>query len=169
METYRIAVENLRKAKIRYYETGKGCEIPEIEAYALLIKLGDEYRNVARPLEECNVYDRVPYSNHTQGGDDFGTKIVLASGKEEDGVCYIMEKKLGAFEGKDYVTVKEIIDDEIIGNLDVFYFDRWNLCFYDGGIPMHKNSRLVKKADKKRRKQFIEFIESKDKQKTLEK
>lgn len=167
MRMYRIPVKDLRKAKIRYYEEGMGCEIPEIEAYALLIKIGDEYRNVARPLEECNVYDRVPYSNRTQGGDDFGTKIVLASGEEKDGVCYIIEKKLGAFEGKDYVTVKEI-DDEIINNLDVFYFDRWDLCF-EGEVPINANSRIVKKADRERRKKFIEFLESKEKQKTFEK
>ncbi len=167
MKEYRIAVKDLRKAKIRYYETDKGCEIPELEAYALLIKIGDEYRNVVRPLEECNVYDRVPYSNRTQGGDDFGTKIVLASGKEEDGICYIIEKNLDAFTGKDYVTVREI-DDEIINNLDVFYFDRWDLCFEDG-VPINKNSKIVKKADRERRKKFIEFLESKEKQKTFKK
>lgn len=165
MEKYKIAVENLRKAKIRYCESDKGCEIPEVEAYALLIKIGDEYRNVVRPLEECNVYDRLPYSNRTQNGEDFGSKIILASGKEEDGICYIMEKKLGAFEGKDYVTVDEI-DDEIINNLDVFYFDRWDLCF-DGVVPINKCSKVVKKADKERRNKFIEFLNSKQKQKNF--
>lgn len=167
MKEYKIAVENLRKAKIRYYEEDKGCEIPEVEAYALLIKIGDEYRNVVRPLEECTVYDRVPYSNRTQGGDDFGTKIVLASGKDEEGICYIIEKNLDAFEGKDYVTVSEI-DDEIINNLDTFYFDRWDLCFKDG-VPINMCSKRVKKADKERRKKFIEFLESKKRQKVFEK
>ena len=168
MKMHRIAVENLRKAKIRYYETGKGCEIPEEEAYALLIKIGDEYRNVARPLEECNVYGRVPYSNRTQGGDDFGTMLTLVNGKEEDGICYILEKKLDAFEGKDFVTVKEI-DDEIMNNLDIFYFDRWNLAFYEEVLPMHKNAKKIKKADKERHKKFLEFLESKENEKTLEK
>lgn len=168
MKNHRISVSNLRKAKIRYYEMGKGCEIPEEEAYVILIKIGDEYRNVARPLEDCNVYDRLPYSNRTQGGEDYGTKLVLACGKEEDGLCYVIEKNLDAFNGKEYVTIQDI-DDEIINNLDVFYYDRWDLSYAFGVLTSGKKAREIRKADKKRRQKFYEFLKSKEEQKILEK
>ena len=105
-----IRVKDLKKAKIRYYEKDRnGCEIPEVEAYTLFVKKGDRYINFFHPFVNCNVYERVPYSNSTSTGETFGSKLVLAQGEEKDGICYIIENDLGMFGDRDFVIVHEIL------------------------------------------------------------
>ena len=92
MKNYIIPVEKIKKAQLRFFD-GNGTEIPEIKAYAVLIKKKDSYINLFNFLEDCNVYDRLPYSNSTQSGEDYGTKIRLVAGEEKPGICYVLETK----------------------------------------------------------------------------
>lgn len=159
-----IKTSRLRKARIKYFESDKnGCEVFCPEAYALLLKVGDAYINVVNPYEECNVYDRVPYSNSTKSGEDYGTKLLLVCGREEDGLCYVLEPKLGAFEDKSYIRFCDI-ENEIAYNLSVFYFDRWDL-FKDsnrGYFDQFIQKGLAFKKDAEKREEFLNYISSKE-------
>ena len=88
-----INLKNLNLAKIRYFDKKmNGAEVSSIDAYAFLYKNGDEYINIFSPEDSYPVYGRVPYSNTTRSGEDFGTKIIHLAGEEKSGPCYIIEQ-----------------------------------------------------------------------------
>lgn len=168
MQFDKLPVNKIRKARIRYYEKDKGCEIPEIEAYTFFLKVHDTYINLTHPFDECNVYDRSIYTNSTKSGEDFGNRLVLVNGKEEDGICYVLESKLDVFEDSDYIPL-EAIEREIIYNMSVFYFDRWDLAFGDRKdfISVFEKFRIFK-GDALRREKFLKYI-NRENEKKLEK
>ena len=86
MKNYIIPVERIKKAQLRYFD-GNGTLVPDIKACTLFIKNDETYINLFNFVSECNVYERLPYSNNTRDGEDYGTKIRLVSGKEEKGLC----------------------------------------------------------------------------------
>lgn len=168
MQFDKLPVSKIRKAKIRYYEKDKnGCEIPGVEAYTFFLKVHDAYINLTHPFDECNVYERLPYSNSTKSGEDYGNRISLVNGKEEDGICYILESRLDVFENKDYVSVEEV-EREIVYNMGVFYYDRWDLAFGDRKDCTSVFERLrIFKGDSLRREKFLKYMEDKEKEKLL--
>ena len=169
MQFDKLPVNKIRKARIRYYEKDKGCEIPEIEAYTFFLKVHDTYINLTHPFDECNVYDRSIYTNSTKSGEDFGNRLVLVNGKEEDGICYILEPSLDAFNDRDYISVEEL-EREIVYNMSVFYFDRWDLAFGDRKDCTTILERLrIFKGDSTRREKFLKYLESKENEKKLKK
>lgn len=123
MKNISIPVKRIEKAQIRYYEMDKnGCEIPEISAYTYFLNVNGNYINLFHPCEECNIYKRVPYANTTVSGESFGTKIELVTGKEEDGVCYILEKENHDFTDLDCISYKEL--EKRILSMGDFIVDR---------------------------------------------
>ncbi len=108
----RIDTKDLRIAEVRYFDTKhNGVEIPPFDTYAFLLKVGDNYVNVINPDNDYPVYERVPYSNVTREGWEFGTKIMLVSGECQDGLCYVvgntaMQDVLGTI----LISRKELID-----------------------------------------------------------
>ena len=107
----KIRTENLRLAQLRFYETQRnGTEILPMLAYAFLLKNGDQYINILNPEEEYPVYGRVPYSNTTISGEDYGTKIILLSGEERDGLCYVLENRSvsSMFGNKEEISFQEL-------------------------------------------------------------
>ena len=114
-----IKTSKLRLAQIRYFDSEhNGCEIPDMEAYALLANINDTYVNVLNPLEELPIYVRVPYSNTTIDGEDYGTKIMLLAGEVKDGACYVMEDKdISNLFGADDVNLVDIEKYVIQSNL----------------------------------------------------
>lgn len=169
MQFDKLPVNKIRKAKIRYYEKEQGCEIPEIEAYTFFLKVHDTYINITHPFDECNVYERSIYPNSTESGEDFGTKLKLVNGKEEDGICYVLETILDTFNDRDYISVEEL-EREIVYNMSVFYFDRWDLAFGDRKDCTTMLERLrIFKGDSTRREKFLKYLESKENEKKLKK
>jgi len=131
MKNMQLPVKRIRRAQIRYFETKyNACEIPDFSSYTYFLEVDGKYINIFHPTEECNVYKRVPLPNFTQSGETFGTKIELVTGKEEDGVCYILENPDRLVSREEYISIKEfenlIIEsnDFIVDRIDIL--DRRN-------------------------------------------
>lgn len=159
----RLEVKDIRKARVRYYEKDmKGCEIPNIDAYAFFVKVNGVYINPVRPFDEFNVYDRLPYPNSSRDGEDYGSMIMFASGKNEDGMCYVLESKSEPIFGHpDSISIREL-EEGIISDIGVFYMDRWDLVANRPSLsPLRKR---IERIDSGRRKMLFEFLEAKEKE-----
>ena len=152
----KINTKDLRIAEVRYFDTlHNGVLVPSVEAYVLLQKIGDQYVNVFHPEVEYPIYERVPYSNTTMDGWDFGTKIIQVSGECKDGLCYVMART----PIQDVLRVNQITREElekVILKSNVFFIDRIDL------LKKQKNSFFNKQLwdDKKKMKEFQQYIDS---------
>ena len=160
-----INTKDLRLAQIRYFETShNGVEVPSLQAYAFLQKIGKNYINILNPEAEYAVYDRVPYGNTTRDGVDYGTKIIRVSGEEEDGPCYVMEKlDMDHVFGVQELTKEQI--EKIVLVSDLFFLDRPELLKRKGAFFFHKKL----KEDEKKKTIFLEYLDSKEKEKVYQK
>ena len=161
-----LSVKNIRRAQIRYFEVGKnGCEIPDIKAYIYFYKINEQYYiNMFHPCEECNVYDRVPYSNETKSGESFGTMLKLVTGKEEDGVCYVLDKNSDAISDVEYISIEDL--QKKILMMDEFVVDR---IFIEQSMNILNRCILkdVIKKDNECLKELQDYINSKENEKKL--
>lgn len=164
-----IPVEKIKKAQLRYFdEEHNGVEIPEIKAYTIFVETDDGYVNLFTGLDNYNVYERLPYTNTTQGGEDFGTKIRLVSGKEEDGVCYVLESKgMTELKGLESVT-KEYLYKLILESED-FYFDRLDLLNAYPHMLGFFEKQAIKKKDKESLKKLFKYLDGHEKEKVYKK
>ena len=165
----KIKTDKLHLAQYRYYEVGKGSEIPPISAYCILAEVNGNYYNVLNPFLELPVYGRSNVSNTTRDGEYFGSKIVLKSGEEKDGLCYIME--FGNMEKK--FKNKEVSVDEIesyVFNSPLFFWDRLDILEEKGDISKAflSYSKGLKK-DYLMKEKFSEYLEAHDKNYVLKK
>ena len=139
-----VKTKNLALAEVRYFdEERQAVEVMADPAYVILMHVKDSYINPFHLGEELPVYTRLPYSNTTLDGEDFGTKIALASGDVKDGPCFVInEDNLEPFFG-----IKEISIEEL-GNYMIqsskFFVDRMNLL-EDGYGSVRRNHSLKKK------------------------
>ena len=129
-----LETKNLKLAQVRYFDTKhNGVEIPEMKGYAFLYRLGDHYINYLNPYEELPVYDRVPYTNTTRDGIEFGTKIVLAQGECKDGLCYVIDNI-----GVDNIFGMETIPseqlEEFVLKSELFFVDRVRILINRKGV-----------------------------------
>ncbi len=108
----RLDTKNLFLAEIRRFDVERNASlIPMHRAYAILIKTPISYVNLFNPSDHYPVYDRVPYSNITLAGEDFGTKIRLIYGEEKDGACYILDNvSMERMIGKETISYSEVED-----------------------------------------------------------
>lgn len=167
MKNYIIPVERIKKAQLRYFD-GNGTEIPEIQAYTIFIKKDDTYVNLFDFITECNVYERLPYSNNTQSGEDYGTKIRLVCGKEERGICYVLEAgKMNELKSVDSISLMDLY--KIILESDDFYFDRKDIInAYPHLLGYHERKRILAKDDVMMNKLF-EYFDEKELEKVYKK
>ena len=170
MENKKFKAENVRLAKVKYYDVDhNGVEVNDMDAYAFLYQMGDNYINIFDVCESLPVFERVPYSNTTLSGDDFGTKLKLVSGDDgSSGACYILEKE----DGKKLFG-REDIDMSTLQNYllksSKFFVDRLRLL-------EDKDSKINKRlyyhtylADQKKMKELMDYINSHEKVKTYTK
>ncbi|MBR5370086.1 MAG: hypothetical protein IK137_02145 [Bacilli bacterium] len=162
-----IQVDRIKKAQLRYFD-GNGTEIPEIEAYTIFIKKDDTYINLFDFVTDCNVYERLPYSNNTRDGEDYGTKIRLVCGKEEKGICYVLES------GK----MKELKNIESISLIDLykiileskdFYFDRKDIINAYPHLLSHREKKKILEKDDIMMNKLFEYFNEKELEKTYKK
>ena len=158
MKNYMIPVERIKKAQIRYFD-GDGTLVPDIKAYTIFIKNDDTYINLFNFVTECNVYERLPYSNNTRDGEDYGTKIRLVSGKEEKGICYILEyRKMEELEGLDSISMMDLY--KIIVKSEDLYFDRRDIISaYPHLAKFRERKRIIEKDNEMIDKLFDFFEE----------
>ena len=96
MRSDKILINNLRLAKLGYYDATKNIiDIPNIDSYTFFVQVGNKWLNAFRPFNECNVYDN---------------EVILANGKQENGICYILEKPLNSLYGhSEYIKFGELV------------------------------------------------------------
>ena len=118
--------EQLELAEIRNFNAKrKSSVIPGRRAYTILGKFDDHYYNILNPSLEYPVYGRLPYSNTTSDGEDFGTMISLVEGEIQDGPCYILDISMKKVLQKEYVSFEQ---------LQEFVLDSWK--FFPDRISM---------------------------------
>lgn len=163
MENMELPVKKIRRAQIRYYETDRNaCEIPELKAYTYFLDVDGYYINIFHPLEECNIYKRVPIPNFTKNGESFGTKIELVHGKEEDGVCYILDNPDRIVSIYDYISIEDF--EDLIINMKDFIVDRVEILEKRKDIFSRFKNRKIIESDKKNLEILQEYVISKDKE-----
>lgn len=89
----KIKTKDLKLATLRYFsEENRGVEVDSpLGCYAFLVEIGkDTYVNPFNPLEEYPIFKRVPYSNTTMSGEDYGTKIMSVNNILREGPCYVL-------------------------------------------------------------------------------
>ena len=93
MVNKQMKADQVRLARVRYYDDSKkGIEVDNIGAYAFLVKAGTKYINIFDITSDLPVFERVPYSNTTKDGEDFGSKVMQISGVEDvSGLVYVLE------------------------------------------------------------------------------
>lgn len=171
MRDLKIESSKLRLAQFRYYNLERqASEIPDDKAYTILAEINGTYINVLNPLETLPVYDRSSvYKNYTKDGmHEFGNKIFLVNGEEQDGPCFILEliNMQNEF-GKEIVTMKDI--ENYVLNSRMFFPDRLKLL----EINRKQISSLYRKKllleDTQKLNRFNEYFSSFEKGKELEK
>ena len=127
MKDVKVDSSRLRLAQVRYFNKEmNGVSIPSQSAYAFLVNVNGTYVNIVNPIEELPVYDRVPYTNTTLDGEDYGTKLVLINGEVQDGVCYVLERtKIEDLFDKKEVYISDL--EDYIMKSDKFFIDRIDL------------------------------------------
>jgi len=151
----KINTKDLRIAQVRYFDTmHNGVEVPLMEAYAFLLKTENCYVNILDPEKDYPVYDRVPYSNTTRDGIDFGTKIILVSGECEDGLCYVIEK----------VSVKDILKVEEVTRKELEIMAEKSKLFFIDLFDIHKAQKKTIfngqfREEQKKMKEFQKYLD----------
>lgn len=131
----RLEAEKLRIGKVKYFDVEhNGVEVNDIDAYAFLYKVGDQYVNIFDICEEERpVFERVPYTNTTLDGEEFGTKLMQVSGdSSKSGPCYILEKETGKDIFNRYSVTMNTIQEYMFRS-PRFYVDR--LGILENNVP----------------------------------
>ena len=153
----KINTKDLKIAQVRYFDAShNGVLVPHLEAYVILQRITEnQYVNVFHPEVEYPVYERIPYSNTTKDGWEFGTMIMQVSGKSEDGLCYVMlATPVQDVLGVEQVTMEEL--EEVVLRWKEFFIDRIDLLKKQKNFIFSKQLR----EDKKKMKIFQEYIDS---------
>lgn len=155
----KISTENLRPVGLRYFsEKENGMEVSKNLGYAFLVKVDENlYINPFEPLETYPLFDRLPYTNVTSYGEEFGSKIELVCGEEKTGPCYITlaEDSTKIFK-KDSITVGEL--EDFILRSRYYFMDRREIAlsrFMEHPIRMQK----IMRNDETAYAEMVDFFE----------
>lgn len=143
-----VNVEDLFLAEVRRFDVEMNAsEIPLVRGYTFLERDGDSYRNLFCPSLDYPVYVRTPYTNTTRDGEDYGSKIILAQGDVEDGLCFIIQSSLSKMINQDKITTSEL--KKYVLQSDKFFldcamlFDNHQISFLDCFINKSKLMRDI--------------------------
>ena len=89
----KIKVENIKVAEIREFDVEHNGVAMNFYSYLFLLEKDGVYINPFDVFEDYPIYKRLPYSNTTLDGEDFGSKIKLIHGEEKDGPCIVLSTK----------------------------------------------------------------------------
>jgi len=171
MKETKIDAKRIRLGKVTYFDTDyNGSAVPPVDAYAFLVDVGGTYINPFNLVDELPVYDRVPYTNTTKDGEDFGSKIVLKQGEVQDGPCYVLER----INVEDYYGVSDIslsmLEDFIIES-NKFFIDRAELLednIKNGSLLRKRYAKKKLVEDKKTMEKFISFLADCEREKGMQ-
>lgn len=120
-----MRTKDIKLAELKFYNKEEGgVELTPVQSYGWLVKLGDGYLNVLNPYEEFPVLERVPYSNCSQYGLEYGTKMRPLTECSESGPCWIIGKdSLADFTSLEEVNRQEL--EDIVLSSSLFFKDRY--------------------------------------------
>ena len=115
------------------------------------------------------VYTRVPYSNTTMDGEDYGTKLVLAQEEVEDGPCWVVEmENMMEYFQEEEISRRELKDFVFHSNL--FFVDRLSLLEEEKGSFFKKvMSKKQVKRDILLKEQLNQYFDCKKQKKVYQK
>lgn len=131
--------------------TENGVEFTADFEYALLLEPREGiYINLLNPVRFYPVFKRLPYSNTTLDGEDYGTKLALVSKftDENERYCYVLKKaSFDQIFGK-IATMEEI--ENFVLNSGFYFADRKRIAM-DRILELNRPVVMLKKyfADKK--------------------
>ena len=159
----KISTDNLKLARIKYFDLEhNGVEVTSDDPFVFLFKVKDTYVNLFDPCEDFTVYERIPYSNVSKDGEDFGTKIGLLQGKVDEGLCYVIENvNLKHYFGKEEINISDLIKYMI--NSKDFFIDRMDYILESSSFKFNNKLRAKYYDDCKRLDDFKYFVNSHDK------
>lgn len=153
-----IDTKRIKLGKVTFFDTEhNGTAVPSVDAYVFLVNVNGTYVNPFNVASELPVYDRVPYTNTTRDGEDFGTKIVLANGEVKDGPCYVIEKiDISSYYGKEQMSVDMLRD--IMLKSDKFFVDRLGVLEEIPALTRGRKLGRKMMEDKKKMSELQEFL-----------
>ncbi len=159
MNNKEIDAKRIRLGKMTYFDTEyNGSAISPIDTYVFMVDINGTYVNPFNVLEELPVYDRVPYTNTTLDGEDFGTKIVLAQGEVQDGLCVVLERiDFADSLGAEKVSLNDL--EKYMMRTSRFFIDRLDLIENNKAYKKGHYRKLIE-SDKEKLTRFEKFIES---------
>lgn len=158
----KFMAKDLRLAEIKYFnEEAKGIELTEPIGYVILEKLRDDlYANPFDISDFTPVFERLPYSNTTRNGVEYGSKVRLVINKAESGPCYVLTNiNLGDCFDREEIEGKDL--EDYILKSGYYFPDRKNIAvkrFKKHPIEMFK----VLLNDEKQAEKFSDFFEERD-------
>lgn len=162
-EKIEFNVENLHLAEIRYLslEDG-GVELGDPIGYVFLVKRAERDRVYLNPIsfdDDYAVFKRMPYSNTTKDGEDYGSKMKIVGNDYylESGICFVLSDITAReiFE-KDVVSMEELEDKILASNK--YFVDREFIATERMDKEPFKMRRIIAK-DKKDKEKYIKFFE----------
>lgn len=118
-----VNVEDIYLAEVRRFDLEMNAsEIPSVHGYTFLKKDEDHYGSLFHPAFDYPVYERVPYSNTTRDGEDYGSKIKLVQGDAINGPCYIIQSSLSKIVDRNTISMDEVRRYMLQSNM--FFVDR---------------------------------------------
>ena len=155
-----IDSKRIRVGKITYFDAdNNGSLVPPISAYVFMLQFGNLYINPFDLASDYPVYDRVPYSNCTRDGLEYGTKIKHVQGEIKNGPCIVLEKvDFSEHYGEDKMSLKSL-GDIMIGS-NKFFVDRLNVL-EDRNVGLIIKGSIRKKIleDKINHRKLNDFID----------
>lgn len=147
-----VDASNLKLAELHYYDQEhQGIELTDCLSYIILSKSDDGYVNLLNVEESYPVFKRLPYTNITRGGEEYGTKVSLVTDYDKcvSGPCWIL-KDVNLEESFPKNVNLESIEDYVLES-DYFFKDRVDIAKkrmkkFDNPIKM---GLIIKKDMKK--------------------
>ena len=167
----RLESKNLRLGKVKYFDVEhNGVEVNDIDAYVFLYNINGHYVNIFNICEEeYPVFERVPYTNATLDGEDFGTKLMQVAGDStKSGPCYILEKETGKDIFDCYSVTMNTIQDYMFSS-PKFFVDRYDILTKNVDNHTRRLNYYVLLKDEKDLANLEEYFASHEPQKVYKK
>ena len=87
-----MKTRDIKIAELKFFDKDHGIEVSGVQSYGLIAKIGrNSYLNILNPYDDYPIFERVPYSNCSRDGLEYGTKVISVGDAElESGPCWII-------------------------------------------------------------------------------
>lgn len=159
-EKVEFNVENLHLAEIRYLSLeNNGVEFGNPIGYTFLMNRDSIYMELICCSSDIPVLKRLPFSNTTRDGEDYGSKMAVVGNKcyLESGPCYVLSNTTTREIFEKDVVSKEELEDYILAS-DKYFVDRKFIATERMDKEPSRMKRIIAK-DKKDEEKYIKFFE----------